>query len=317
MDNLTHTLVGVLLARAGLNKLTPRGTLLAAIAANAPDFDAISLVGGVSTYFAYHRWMTHAIVAIPLVAVLPVLIVAAIGRQKLPWIRAWLVSMTAICSHLLLDLTNPYGIRLFLPWSESWPALDITNVVDLWIWAILLIGVLWPVLSGLVSSEIGAKRSVGRGLAIAALILVAIYDGARYFLHSRAVETLQSRIYQGAAARRVLALPHAAIPTKWRGLVETEKSWQTYEIDLAREFDVAPSGTFQKPDSNQSAIEAAARLPEFQHLAGFSRAPHWTVVPSGEPGGNVRVQLTDLYFGFTAIAVVIPDGRVQEPTFHF
>ena len=31
--------------------------------------------------------------------------------------------------------------------------------MDVWIWAILLMGLLWPMLSGLVGSEIGAKKN--------------------------------------------------------------------------------------------------------------------------------------------------------------
>ena len=40
MDNLTHSLVGLMLARAGLEKTTPRGTAMMVLAANAPDADA-------------------------------------------------------------------------------------------------------------------------------------------------------------------------------------------------------------------------------------------------------------------------------------
>ena len=45
MDNLTHTLTGVLLARAGLNRLTPRAMLIVIIAANVPDFDVVQSRG--------------------------------------------------------------------------------------------------------------------------------------------------------------------------------------------------------------------------------------------------------------------------------
>ena len=190
MDNLTHTLTGVMLSRAGLDRLTPRAGLVAAIAANIPDIDAVTIAAGTETYFRYHRGFTHSLLCAPFIAVLPVLAVAAIFRTRLPWVRAWLLSFLAVLSHLLLDFTNPYGIRLFLPFSDAWPGLDSTHVIDIWIWAILLAGVCWPMLSSLVSSEIGAMRSKGRGMAVTALVLLAFYDTGRYFLHERAMATL-------------------------------------------------------------------------------------------------------------------------------
>ena len=90
MDNLTHTLTGVLLARAGLSRLTPRAVWIAAIAANIPDIDVVSLLAGTVPYFMYHRWATHAILSAPLMAVLPVLLVAAIFRASCPGLkRGW------------------------------------------------------------------------------------------------------------------------------------------------------------------------------------------------------------------------------------
>ena len=46
LDNPTHTLVGLMLSRAGLNRWTPRPDLLLTLAANAPDIDAVSWFGG-------------------------------------------------------------------------------------------------------------------------------------------------------------------------------------------------------------------------------------------------------------------------------
>ena len=103
MDNLTHTLTGVMLSRAGLNKGLPRASLLLIMAANAPDIDVVTAAGGAGFYFEHHRWITHALVAMPLVAMLPVLIFRYAFRQRVPWLRAWLVSMIGIASHLALD----------------------------------------------------------------------------------------------------------------------------------------------------------------------------------------------------------------------
>jgi inner membrane protein len=321
MDNLTHTLTGVLLARTGLGKLSPRGVWIAAIAANIPDIDAVSIVGGGATYFTYHRWLTHAVVALPVMAMLAVLAVAAIFRQRLPWLRAWIVALVAVSSHLALDFTNPYGIRLLAPFSGAWPALDITHVIDIWIWTILLIGAIWPLLSGLVSSEIGARKGSGRGIAIAALIVLGMYDAGRHLLHDRAIQTLESRIYDGRAPRSTVAFPQNINPMRWDGWVETDRAWISVPVDLTVEFNPNPAATYWKPEPHP-AIEVARREAIFQVLSRFARTPYWRVAPAEDPGVTT-VELIDLRFGrngssgFTARASVDASGRVIGSSFHF
>lgn len=322
MDNLTHTLTGVLLARAGLSRWTPHATWIAVIAANAPDVDVVSVLGGTDTYFTYHRWATHAIVFAPVMALLPVVVVSVFLRRKVAWSKAWLVALIAVASHLLLDFTNPYGIRLWLPFSDAWPALDATHVVDVWIWAALLLGVFWPVLAGLVGSEIGSKSKPGRASAIVALLAIVLYDSGRFFLHSRAVETLESRVYDGTVPRRAVAFPSPVNPMRWTGWVETEKSWQIMDVELTREFDPQPSRTLWK-GGNHPAIDAASRLPIFQVLLKFSRTPYWRVTPVETPLGATRVELIELRFGrngqggFTATALVDNRGQVLDSGLHF
>src|SRR4051794_32708910 len=109
MDNLTHTLTGLMLSRAGLNRLHPRSSLILLLAANAPDCDVISLVGGPGAYLQFHRWVTPSLIAAPAVALLPVLVARLFSRkQPFHWLTGWLLSLAGVASHLLLDFTNAY-----------------------------------------------------------------------------------------------------------------------------------------------------------------------------------------------------------------
>ena len=150
MDNLTHSLVGLMLARAGLEKTTPRGTAMMVLAANAPDADAFVWFTGTMRYIEYHRTYTHTLTFLPLVALLPMLIV----RAKFS-LRSYLAAMIGVLSHLLLDWTNTYGIPLAMPFSNHRFRLDINNIIDVWILSILLLAIAATALSRLVSSEIG------------------------------------------------------------------------------------------------------------------------------------------------------------------
>jgi inner membrane protein len=206
LDNLTHSLVGLFLARAGCKYATPRGTAIMVLAANAPDADVVCTFGGAASYIHWHRHITHSLIALPIMAILTVALVRWAGKQPVRWVPAFLIAMLGVASHLILDLTNVYGVRLLLPFSGQWFHWDTTPVVDALIWAILLLGVVAPWFARLVGSEIGERRSNGGGgWAVIALLLLGAYDYSRSVLHDRAVRTMGSRIYHGLAPRRVAA----------------------------------------------------------------------------------------------------------------
>src|SRR5207249_2739548 len=59
LDNLTHTLFALTLARTPLGR-AGRGTTVALVAAsNAPDIDIVATVRGGVSYLAWHRGPTH------------------------------------------------------------------------------------------------------------------------------------------------------------------------------------------------------------------------------------------------------------------
>ena len=131
MDNVTHTLTGLMLGRA-LAPALPRAGLMMMMAANAPDIDVISGAFGAATYLDQHRWLTHGIAAAPVMALGPVLLARWMaGAAAFPWLRAWGFAVAAVLSHLLLDWTNVYGIRLLAPFSGRWFRLDATHVIAL------------------------------------------------------------------------------------------------------------------------------------------------------------------------------------------
>src|SRR5271157_5590482 len=270
MDNLTHTAIGLFLSRAGLNRWTPRATAILLLAANAPDIDVLSGAGGALNYLHYHRHATHSLVAMPLLAAAVVVLVRFAGTKPIHWLGGFCAALVGVASHLLLDWTNVYGVRLLLPFSTEWLRLDTTGVIDLWIWAALLLGILAPFLAGLVGSEITSgslrPKHYGRSAAIFALLFVLLYDCGRGVLHARAVAILDSRIYDGAAPLRVAAIPGFANPLRWRGLVETRGFYAIADVDLTGEFDPSRGAVYQKPEPGP-AIDAARGTAAFQEFS--------------------------------------------------
>src|SRR5213593_4477898 len=182
MDNLTHTLLGVMLSRAGLNRLAPRATLTMVLAANAPDIDVIAWAWGPLTYLRHHRGLTHAAISVPVLAAIVAGLAALVSRRKEgkpQWRRIYLATLIGVASHPLLDLTNTYGVRPWLPFSAKWYSWDVFPIVDLWIWVMLGLFLVGPALGRLISAEIGDRPGSGRGAAIFALVLLMLWWGAR------------------------------------------------------------------------------------------------------------------------------------------
>jgi inner membrane protein len=319
MDNLTHTLVGVLLARAGLNRMARRATWLAVVAANLPDIDVLAGLGGTLPYIEAHRGWTHALAAAPLLAALalPLWWLAArpVGRGE--WAKAYAMALVCVLSHLGLDALNGYGLRWGLPFSSAWLHLDVLAIFDLWLWALLGVCVLGPLLGRLVSGEMGARDSSGRGMAWAGLVLMVVYIGARTQLHGAALEALNSRVYQGEPARRVLALPSAAVPWRWTGLVETARAWRMVPVDLTRDYDPEAGRVYFQAEA-APARSVVARSRTGRAWLGFAVAPLWRTTPAPAAPGALEVTLTDLRFGapgqapFEARFTLSAEGRVLE-----
>ena len=322
MDNLTHSLVGLFLARAGFKNVTPRGTAIMILAANAPDFDVVCWFGGSASYIHWHRNITHSLIAIPFMALLTVAIVRWVGRKDVRWLAAFLIAMVAVASHLILDLTNVYGVRLLLPFSGRWFHWDITPVVDLALWGILLLGVAAPWFGRLVGSEIGErKHEVGGGWAITALLLFGAYDYGRSVAHDRAAAMMASSTYNGLTPRRTGAFP-GENPLLWEGIAELSNAYVQVPVDVRSRFHPESGMTFYKAERSP-AIEAALHTEPFQHFLEFVQYPIWVTEPAAEPEHATRVSLIDLRFGtpsepgFEAVATVTDRNQVADSLFTF
>ena len=146
MDNLTHSLVGLAAAKAGLERLSPGATAACVLAANAPDLDILATLGGKWFYLHHHRGITHSFAGTLALAVLiPCLfygvdLLIARIRKRSPRVRflgLLIASVIASATHPLMDWTNNYGVRPFLPWSGDWYYGDLVFIIDPWLWLVV------------------------------------------------------------------------------------------------------------------------------------------------------------------------------------
>jgi inner membrane protein len=315
MEKVTHTIVGLMLARVGLEKTTPRGAAMMMLAANIPDIDGIYYFVDAQRYIEYHRTYTHTVLFMPLMALLAMLLV----RAKFSW-RAHAAAMIGVFSHLLVDWVTFYGIPMLLPFSHHRFRLDIVRLYDPWI-AVILFGVLFTT-KLFEEREIGKPGAARRGFAWAALLLFLTFACGRMLARQRAMETLSAAVYQGARPQRVTALPDPMHPLVWRGIVEGGPEGNGFtaltEVDLTRDFDPAVARIYHSAPRSP-AIEAALATRPFQIFTEFSESPFTT--ETRLPKGTL-VQLTDLRFGIpeapgfvTVSALIDADGKVLRAGF--
>ena len=144
MDNLTHSLAGAALARAGLDRRTPLATATLVLAANAPDVDMLAYALGPYHALAFRRGVTHGVLA---TLVLPFLVTGAIlawdrgirlRRQPaaLPARPPAVLGLAFIgaLTHPTMDWMNNYGMRWWLPFDGRWSYGDALFIIDPWLW---------------------------------------------------------------------------------------------------------------------------------------------------------------------------------------
>jgi inner membrane protein len=328
VDNITHTLVGLMVSRSGgFSSNKARGEKGASVAimlaANAPDMDTFNFFNDNLAYLQVHRGYTHALAFAPLVALVPLLLVKAFTRTKVTLVTliTYIGCLVAVFSHLLLDWTNGYGVRLMLPFNAKWYRLDSTDIIDPVILGVLLLALAAPALSGLVTSEMGGRKrqAPGRGWAWFALLAVVLYDTGRWMAHDRAVSIVDAYSYRGAPAERVSVFPIRFTVMRWRAVVEGNGFIYEVPIDLSGDFDAA-GGHTEYPAVSSPAIDAARTTRTFQVFESFNQLPFWTLLPVDD---TVRVELIDLRFGsiqrpgFEAVAFVEPDHRIARAYFSF
>jgi inner membrane protein len=303
------------MGRAGFNRKTELATLTMVLAAEAADCDVLWELKGRIQALQYHRGITHSFVGVPFMAAATLGFVYLLyrfwlrhskprpGYPPVRWKYLYWLALLAALSHVLLDYTTAYGIRLFEPFDYRWYSWDIIFIFEPLMFGALVLGLVVPSLFGLVNQEIGARNKGpgGRGGAILALVCVLVIWGYRDFQHRRALNAMSALTYNGEAATKIAAYPYMINPFHWYGVLETRDFFQTFGVDSGTPK-VDPEGRvriFYKPE--ETPVTLAAKQ------AYFGRVYlDWAVFPLAE---SERVQ-NEFHSGY---AVEFQDLRYAYP----
>jgi len=315
MDNLTHSLFALTLARTPLGRAGRGATVTLVLASNAPDSDiAIALTHGGGAYLTAHRGSSHGplgVVGFALVVASLVYLGLAWRRRKGPvpsppeatWPRLVALALVGTLGHVLMDLPTSYGTRSLSPFEDRWFTIDLMPIVDVYLLALL---------GGGLAAVYARRKSQGAIAAVVLMLMLANY-GLRAGMHARALGLARSGQPPAptlsrwpdapypklpddfACAAPPCALSLAALPTfgsplVWRIVRQSSGGYQLADLNVWSGVE-EPIGS--EPSGADAAVTAARRAGASRQLLRFSRFPTARIERHGD---DTLVRFSDVRF---------------------
>jgi len=312
LDNITHSLVGWTLGRAGLKTKTRKGLAALILGANMPDID-VFLGHAPWDPLAIHRGFTHGLpggvlVMPPILAGLLWLLDrwqvhrGAEFRSGLPMRFVWLVALSylATLTHPFLDLLTTYSVQLFSPFSAAWYHSDALFIIDIWVWLLLTAAI------GVSTRREQQGREWRRIPQIAIGVLLA-YIGVNLAISQIAYAAVRSA---DPRAQAMFASPPPV--TSWR----RDLVWKDGDCYRHGSYDplvggIGRVGACQPSNMRDPVVRAAIRRDP--RLRKFLQ---WSILPQAEVSRSrcfIRVSIGDARYGEGRRSRLARDSVIRLP----
>jgi len=277
MDIVTQGLLGGALALSVAKKHeSRRAAALGFCAALLADADVLITSPGDTLFnLEFHRHFSHALVFIPVGALLAALLAWPLLRKHLEFKRIYLFAFLGYATAGLLDACTSYGTHLLWPFSDARIAWSIIAIVDPLFSLMLLVGVIWSI------------KRYRPGPARAGLALAGAYLLVGLWQHHAALQKVEQLARErGHEVERMIVKPTMANLLLWRAIYEADG---IYHVDAIRLGLLEPDRVYQGAAAPR--FDAARERPDIapesvlgRDIERFLRLSDGFVI--GAPGRN-------------------------------
>jgi len=225
MDPLSQGAFGAIFAQTIANKKKLLvGSIFGCIAGLAPDLDIfIRSSTDPLLKLEFHRQFTHALVFIPIGALLVTLFLRVLFKNHLSWTETYFFCLLGYATHGLLDACTSYGTQLLWPFSDVRISWNNISVID----PLLTIPVITFVITTLVSKN--------KLIPFLGVSYIFVYLGFGFIQENRAEEVGKSiALMRGHESKRLTVKPSLGNLFLWKTIYE-DKGF--YYVDAVRLFD--------------------------------------------------------------------------------
>jgi len=225
MDSVTHTLTGVVIARAiDDEKVGHWGTIAGLSMGFFPDTDFVLGLFNRQFYLEYHRDFTHSLILIPFYALFFSWIFVKISKRTQFW-SFYKICLAVLVTHVLLDLLTSYGTMIFSPFFERRFAWDLIFIIDMIFSGIIILP--------LIISFFWKRRA--QWICRGSLIGLTLYVLFCWIQHERAMELTKAFARNSnEEVIQVASLPQPISPFRWANYIETKERVYQGFIDFLR-----------------------------------------------------------------------------------
>ncbi|MBF0472627.1 MAG: metal-dependent hydrolase [Nitrospirae bacterium] len=300
MDLIAHILTGILISGLGFKR--EKALVVIVTASILPDIDYIYLLFGTDTFLHFHRGITHGLFSLIIV---PILIgTLAKYRYEKSFLYYSFIGFLGYGFHLLMDLMQEFGIKIFSPLDFNSYSFDLSFIFDPYLIVILLISLFIRYL----------KQEKTLVITLITFMLMIGYFDGRYYLKNRAEELLRRSMNE--YVYRVTPMPAEVF--KWWFVSRSEDVLKTGIVDLFLKR-VIVLDTYKYSES-EPEILLSKDMGQVKNLLGFTKFPYVWVYKDGD---KTIVKWKDLVYTclpgerMTATIIYNKNGLVEESKFRF
>ena len=273
-----------MLANTGLRERVGNGCLLALVlGSNLVDVDIIGLLLWDKPSWLYRRMWTHSLLTAPLLVLLAALLFRFCYRQTtfLTWVKIFLLGVGV---HIFMDLINSYGVVLLFPLSYERFELAWVFIIDIYIWTILAVALLSPLLLRLLRLNVSRQCAARIGLALL-IGYIGLCASLRLY-SSSLLHSFAKRSAQVASFSYVFPEPFG--PWRFHGVLRIGDEYRSYLIEPLRQ--TVEFRRSYRTDERDRTIAHLIDSKSGKEYQWFFKAPLW------EKQGRNSAVVSDIRF---------------------